>query len=289
MFLWQKTSDCLFFPLTFPPSITNIVKKILFPTEFADHAGHMFRYALEIAHIHQAELIAMHAFGRPEGYAIGDEEAKRERVMTKLQTLARENTPEGYDDVSVRFAAEVEYPGDAILDIADKENVDLIVLGMTGKSDDIHRHLGSNALRVIRSADCPVLAIPSSATFQAVKEIVFTTDFEFDDLLVLHFLHDTFNAHISVVHVVEKNRDRAAAERNMDALRRTFSQFSISFDVLEDKDVEEAIEQFVAAKEANLLAMTSHRRSVIGLLLDNSTTRNIAKQTKTPLLVFKTK
>ncbi len=264
------------------------VKKILFPTEFSDHAGQMFRYALELANQFNAQLICMHAYGRPEGFSIGDDEAKRERVLEKLENFAAGHTPDAYRNIHLKYTAVLDYPADAILKAAEKEEVDLIVLGMTGKTDDGTRHLGSNALKVIRSAECPVLAIPSSASYDAVKKIVFTTDFEFEDLMVLNFLERAFDAEVHVLHVAEKKKQIVQAKKNIEALEGAYrDRGRLVFQILENNDVEEAIEQYVDGENADLLAMTTHKRSVIGLLLEGSTARNIAKKTKTPLLVFK--
>jgi len=265
------------------------VKKILFPTEFSGHADHMFRYALELADKLDAELISMHAYGRPEGFSIGDDEAKKERVLEKLHQFAEEHTPEEYADIKISFTAELDYPSDAIINVAEKKDVDLIVLGMTGKTNDVNRHLGSNALKVIRAADCPVLAIPASADYQHIDKIVTTTDFDFEDLIVLNFLNHTFpDAEVCVVHVLDKPRERQQAEKKIKALVTAYGQHQkVKFGLLEGKDVEKQIEQYVESEKANLLVMTSHRRSVIQLLLEGSTARNIAKHTKTPLLVFR--
>jgi nucleotide-binding universal stress UspA family protein len=264
------------------------VKKILFPTEFSEHAGDMFRYAVELAHKFDAELVFMNAYGRPEGYSLGDEEGKKERVLQILQDFAKANTPASHKDVKTRFVAELDYPADAILKVAEKEKADLIVLGMTGKTNDVNRHLGSNALKVIRASEIPVLAIPDSAKFRAIKKVVFTTDFEFEDLTVLNFLNKAFDADIKVIHIVENRNQVNKAVRHMKSLEEAYATHSnMSFEVIEGKDVENNIEKYVEGKKADLLAMTSHKRSVIGQLLAGSTTRNIAKKTKTPLLVFK--
>lgn len=264
------------------------MKKILFPTEFSNHAGHIFRYALELANQFNAQLLCVHAYGRPEGYSIGDDEAKRERVLSKLENFAGEHTPDTHSNIRMKFIANLAYPADAILKIAEKENVDLIVLGMTGKTDDSTRYLGGNALKVIRAAECPVLAIPSSVNYEHVKKIVFTTDFEFEDLMVLNFISRAFDAEVHVLHVAEKKKQTPQAVKRMEALEEAYRNHGrLVFQILESDDVEKAIEEYVQREQADLLAMTTHKRSVIEQLLAGSTSRNIAKKTKTPLLVFK--
>ena len=248
----------------------------------------MFRYALELANKFNATLICFHAFGRPEGFSLGDEEGKRQKVLQKLKTFASDNTPDALSNVRLEFSAVLDYPADAILGIAEKEKVDLIILGMTGKSTESSRFLGSNALKVIGSAECPVLAIPSTVTYDAVNKIVFTTDFEFEDLALLNFLEKGFDSEVHIIHVVDKVRDREKAAARMKSLEEAYRKHpGMFFEIIEGKDVEAEIERYVEANKADLLAMTAHKQSVIQLLLTGSTARNIAKKTKTPLLVFK--
>jgi nucleotide-binding universal stress UspA family protein len=265
------------------------VKKILFPTEFSAHAPEMYRFALALAQAHQAEIIVMHAFGLPEPLVTNvDDETREKRVLEKLKQFTQKNTPEAFTQVRVEHLPVLDYPAEAILEQAKKRKADLIVLGMTGKTNKLEPFLGSTALRVLRAADVPVLAIPATAVYSPIEKVTFTTNFVFDDLKVINRLLAFFQAEIHVLHVVDKEREKGLALENLATLSETYQQRgNLRFKLLEHSDVELAIEEYVNEINAGLLAMTSHKKNVINLLLEGSTSRNIARRTKTPLLVYK--
>ena len=51
-------------------------------------------------------------------------------------------------------------PSEVILDLAQREGADLIVMGTHGRTGLSHVLLGSVAERVVRQAECPVMTVP---------------------------------------------------------------------------------------------------------------------------------
>jgi nucleotide-binding universal stress UspA family protein len=77
-------------------------------------------------------------------------------VQSKVDRIARDVGP-GSGIAAVRVAA---LPAAAIVRYADEHRVDLIVLGTHGRTGVSRALLGSVAERVVRTASCPVLAVP---------------------------------------------------------------------------------------------------------------------------------
>lgn len=249
----------------------------------------MFKYALSVAKKFGSRLTLMHAFGRPEPLVTNKDDEEREKiVLEKLHQFAKEHAGEAFKDVNLDFIAMLDYPTDAILHLAERREVDLIVLGMTGRADPGDRFFGTNAYNVVQRASCPVLAIPSTCTWRPVEQIVFTTNFEFDDLRVLSLINSYFdNPHINVLHVLRKDADRDRELKKFHALKTAFIHHeNIDFDFLTG-EVQATIESYCVEKNADLLAMTTHKRNLITMLLDKSTARKMAKKMRFPMLVFK--
>jgi nucleotide-binding universal stress UspA family protein len=61
-------------------------------------------------------------------------------------------------------------PADAIIDVARDFGVDAIVIGTHGYGPVKHFVLGSVAERVLRHADCPVIAVPEKSVVKVQKE-----------------------------------------------------------------------------------------------------------------------
>ena len=157
------------------------MKKILFPTEFSDHAPEVFRYAVELAYFFNARLLVMHAFGKPEIRLASEEEKvkKTDVVVDKLIDFVHQHIPEEYSsNLKIDYFAYNNYPAEAILKLALDESADLIVIGTTGKKNPMETLLGSTSLEVIAKADCPGLAVPSGAKFEGIYNLVYTSIFE---------------------------------------------------------------------------------------------------------------
>jgi nucleotide-binding universal stress UspA family protein len=75
--------------------------------------------------------------------------------------LALEATLEGIDlsGISLTKKKEQGYPASVILEVIDKENIDLVVMGSHGYGPIAGSVLGSVSQRVVQRAKCPVLIV----------------------------------------------------------------------------------------------------------------------------------
>lgn len=92
------------------------------------------------------------------------------------------------EQISIDYNIKVGDPAEAILQIALEENIELIVMGMTGKTDALDTLFGNTSQEVLAKSDCPVLAIPTKAEFKGIDNLVYATNFEFRDLGTINCL-----------------------------------------------------------------------------------------------------
>jgi len=62
-------------------------------------------------------------------------------------------------DIEVEFVIKERHPAEKILDFAEKQDVDMIVVGSSGKTDAERFVLGSASEKVVRNAKVPVLVV----------------------------------------------------------------------------------------------------------------------------------
>lgn len=79
-------------------------------------------------------------------------------VRDALEELEARLADEGLD-VSVRDLVRGNDPADDLIEVADKENAALIVIGLRRRSPVGKLLMGSNAQEILLRADCPVLAV----------------------------------------------------------------------------------------------------------------------------------
>ena len=141
-------------------------EKILFCTDFSANADFAFTFACRAAVASPGStLILLHVIPEPDAqfwkgyiYEVGDMDAKaRADIDQRIDGDYRPRVPPG-----VSFKVEMRI-GDAartILEYAEAEAVDLVVLGRQGHRPFAQWLLGNVAGKIAQKSTCPVLIIP---------------------------------------------------------------------------------------------------------------------------------
>ncbi|UCE86889.1 MAG: universal stress protein [Deltaproteobacteria bacterium] len=141
-------------------------RKILVPTDFATEARAALELASDLAATSgPAEVIVGHAYCVPAEIEALVAAEGDPRVHAFTQTLLAEMErliePLTEDGVSASFRLRAGNPERVIVDTANEEGVDLIVMATHGRTGLSHVLLGSVAERVLRLARCPVITVSS--------------------------------------------------------------------------------------------------------------------------------
>lgn len=143
---------------------------ILVATDFSQTANAAVEHATELARHFDAKLVLVHAFNveipiaspaMAGSYVLPDgffEEIGRQ-ASAQVEEAAKAVGERGVDATGVA----IDQPAAlAITAEAERRSADLIVMGTRGLTGLKHVALGSVADRVVRTAPCPVLTVPSS-------------------------------------------------------------------------------------------------------------------------------
>jgi len=162
-------------------------RKILYTTDLSETGRHAFPYAASIAHRHKAELTVLHVVEAHdfEKYLVGYineplwaeiknrnlEEARsmlmqRKRddtvILDNVEAHCQSALPEKSDKevyVSYDIAVEMGDPVEVILNKANGERYDLIVIGKHGHGAIKGALIGDTVQRVVRRSSVPVLVV----------------------------------------------------------------------------------------------------------------------------------
>ncbi|MGD2188182.1 MAG: universal stress protein [Desulfobacterales bacterium] len=141
------------------------IKKIVCPTDFSDPSYEGLSVAQEFAAHFSAELILVHIIfpgpivpgvAEPGFHIPSSLKAMQETAERTLEDISRRKMP---DDVPVRTLVINGKPAYEIVNLADEENADIIVIATHGESGWQKFLFGSVTEKVIRMASCPVLTI----------------------------------------------------------------------------------------------------------------------------------
>jgi nucleotide-binding universal stress UspA family protein len=142
--------------------------KIIVPVDFSPHSDAAIRIAADLSRKYEASVTLVHvyepvAYALPEGYVLYTADQLASLLSTFEQRLAaareiaqREGTISP-DTKLLQGSA-----GSEIVDYAQKNGFDLIVMGTHGRTGLKHALMGSVAEKVLRRAHCPVLTVRAS-------------------------------------------------------------------------------------------------------------------------------
>lgn len=156
--------------LTVPPAVEHVesvvYKTILCPIEFSDPSVRALEYALPLAAETGARLILLHVveqlvdLPQPGELSAFSLQEYRRYLEEDARALLRSAVPEEarvWCTPEERVVSGKAYR--IILDIAEQEKAEVIVMGVHGKGALTRRLFGSTTHHVIREARCPVLTL----------------------------------------------------------------------------------------------------------------------------------
>ena len=154
------------------------VNRILVPTDFSETADKALAYAKELASKMGASLHLVHVYSDPYGVAACAPEVYAPvpaEVRQRARDEVRERLFERLDaDEEQRFRGSRGIVrgliAPQIVDYAESQDIDLIIMGTHGRRGVAHLLLGSVAEHVVRTARCPVLTVRAESR-EVEKEI----------------------------------------------------------------------------------------------------------------------
>ena len=143
-----------------------MITKILVPSDFGESSAGALDYAKSLAGTYNASLHLLHVVHDPIGRPAGGDAlgVPIERLIAQATDEAERGfaaamSPGEQAKFRAQTAVEVGSPVNKIVEYAQAQDIDLIVMGTHGRGALAHAILGSVAERVVRFAPCPVLTV----------------------------------------------------------------------------------------------------------------------------------
>ena len=278
------------------------MKKILIPTDLSPNAGNAIRYALNFCKNINVELVFLHAthpmldlpdtsleFYDP--IVFQDEKEQLSYVGNHLKFIFEEEKMD-LDQLNYRIELRVGFAADEIVESAKQLNCDLIIMGTQGATGLEKLFLGSITYSVIKKTEIPVLAIPTGYQYKEIDKIVFATDYEgISNKHVLAPLFDianSFDSKVLMFHAIEAKEPIAAYIEELQVWKteKNFHHVKHTNSIARCEDVTQGIIDFADENDASIIAMIPHSYNFFQNLVHKSKTKEIALESKVPLLVL---
>lgn len=272
------------------------MKKILFPTDFSATSMNSGQYAVEIAKRTNAEMFILNVYS----VTIYDPNMPAELLMSATEQ-AEKSAKEALDKVCADFKAKgcenvtcISRQGlvvDEIINFVDENTIDLVVMGTTGEGGILEKIFGSNTSSVIAKTPKPVLAVPDEAKYNGIKTIVYATDLqesETDEIIEVTQVAEIFDAEVVLLHICDKSEEVMIEEKNVlyEELKKNINYPNIGFELVHNEDVVKGIDNYIKNNPADIVAMATHHRSLLGRIFSKSLTKSMVYHTHTPLLAI---
>jgi nucleotide-binding universal stress UspA family protein len=194
------------------------IKRIVFPTDFSSCADNAFRHALFLARHHGAELHIIHVMLMHRNEML-DPLHYLPNIDDVYQKLGENAVSRIQDMIDVGHANDIPVHKtvlrglsieETILEFIKDKPADLIVMGTHGNRGIRRFLLGNVAEKIVRLAPCSVFTIRESGhaePLHAINRILVPIDFSDyskQALFAATEIAEAYNAHIEVLHVIEK-------------------------------------------------------------------------------------
>lgn len=273
---------------------------ILLPTDFSENSVNAIRYALEFFKYQNVQFYVMHAF-RNEFYDHDDlvsreafddvlkkvkteSETNLKNLLTQIKEISP-NPQHAFHSISA-YNTLVEEANE----LADKHNLDLIVMGTKGQSNKSGVVFGSRTFQVLKYVDCPVLAIPANYANTQPKHILFPTDYlvpyKRRELKLLSVLARSYRSDIDIVYITTSSKLSLKQEDNQAFIKDTLLHNKVKFSIKNSKKVADTITNYIQEKDIDMLTMVNTQHSFLEDMLFPSTLDKVSLGLEIPLLAM---
>lgn len=281
----------------------GFLKNILWPTDFSPESQEALRYADVFAKTFNARITALHAAPDlslalyEDSPVIQQEilrrmEASKKNARAKIQSIGKKK--------GISFQKIVATEGSAakkIIETAEKEKVDLIVMGKRGQSVVERILIGSVANHVLRHSPVPVLVTKKRRKKFEVKKILVPTDFVKKEDVERDYawkLAKGFSASLTLLYVLELyGHDFRMIEKMFPAVLEKFKKrakkegkgVAVSEEVTRAINAAMGIEDYARTHRYDLIVMATCV-SRLGRLFLGSTTEKVISSTDLPVFAI---
>jgi len=285
---------------------------VLIPVDFSDYSIKAAMVGFDIAEKLESKMVLYHSSPRPEfltipysdvivydsalflNYEMTEKETnqKFEKFLNKLTASIDK---ERWKKAKPEYIVKIGEADDDILSYIQIHPPRMVVMGIRGEDANSADLIGTTTAGVIFNTKVPVLAIPEKSPdnwLEHFKTVVYATNFESHDFIAMDRLIKLvkpFGCKIICMHVNQGNDgklDEAMLEGMREALCEKYPYAVFDCQLVHNKNLPEAIDQFIQDNGIDALALTTHRRNILTRLFNPSIAHKLLLHTKTPVLVF---
>ena len=276
------------------------MKKILVPCDFSKQAIDAFRFALTIAERSKGEIHILNVVELPVLHdtvlmPVLSFEAKFLKELQKKAIARFDKLTEKYPHKKVKVKTRVVMgaPARMIQHYAEKNKMDLVVMGTRGASGLKKFVIGSNTEKIVRNVNVPVIAVKKYSRPDSIKNIVFPhalddREGQKDLVAKVKDLQNFFKATLHLVWIntpVIFSPDVDTKQRLNDFAKR-FALKKYTVNIFNDLYEETGIINFAHMIKADMIAMGTHAHKGLVHAISGSLAEDVVNEVDCPIWTY---
>jgi nucleotide-binding universal stress UspA family protein len=272
------------------------MKTIVVPIDFSDTSKNAAIFSAQLAAtIPGCRIILYYEFSNFVSGSDSSPLANEPEARKKIAEMALENVKTSMQNVAI---AEISYVAaedssfiKSLAKFINDQNADLVIMGINATSGIEQALMGSNTLNLVNKNVCPVMIVPPNAHFKGIKNILFATDYKEIETSTpvknIKTLLQIFRPDVHIVNVQEEDRELSEdLAKEKKKLQDIFNGYKHEFHFLRQDDFADAISQFVADKNIDLILTVSRKHSFLSTLFSTSHTKQLVYHSHVPVLAI---
>ncbi len=275
--------------------MSNLSNQILVPIDFSEQSLIALGQSYNLARLSKSDIVLLHVIDDTSYipfYTKKEDKELENKIEAELQNLANDTSKTVGVRVSISIRRGKVY--EVIQEAAAELNCAFIVMGTNG-SVGIKKFIGSNALRVVREAPCPVITIKGKIHRSGCKDIVLPLDLSKQTKEKVKNAIEFATLYGSTIHLITVlNTDDEflvnKLKRQMKQVHEHIREHNISCTlefILGDDIAEEVIQYAEKNKSDLIMIMTQQEVNWTDLMFISSAAQQIINGTNIPVLSIK--
>ena len=274
------------------------MKNILLLTDFSETSKNAIHYALQLfenkettfhlVYVHKASAFTsadLMTSSTDNLYAsiVKSPQEDLEDLVNSLKTSYKN------DKHTINSHVDYDVFTDAINQLIQLQNIDLIVMGTNGVTGADEVVFGSHTLNVIRKVKCPTLVIPKDFKFETPNEVLIPLD-EKDHLnksrlsLISSLLHNKATK-FHILRVIETEND-SFKEADVEVLNSNFSEENYSYFNITNVPLHYVVDTYVQTNTIDFEVFIIQQTTFFERLFKGSPITKHSKVAKVPLFIL---
>ena len=273
------------------------MKRILVPIDFSEYAENALKAAAFFAKKNNSEIFLLHLLELPgqmnDAMTTGSSIPEVMLFINKANDLLQKITEQPYlEGVKISTSVQFEKAFSGIMSFSKINKIDLIIMGSHGTSGIEELLIGSNAEKVVRLSEIPVLILKKDINEAHFDNFVFASDFSeevkkpFQKMIEFAQI---FTAKISLVMIATPNsfKNTIDSEKKMKQFVKNFDIQNYSLHIFNDTNIENGIINFSKKINADLIGLCTHGRTGLAHFFNGSIGEDLVNHATKPVITFK--